>query len=607
VLQADEYQIVGEVLGYGTPDTLEITIINEASAFYSATVKDSDNQPLDSVYVSADGADDTFTNSAGKFTLRFTSLHYPPGPPIAYPAVTYIHPDYEVYTDIIMLTEGDSITGPDVILTYKNIFTVSGNIKYDNNEPVPGAFISFYDVDGSSWQYTSSDPEGNYSIQVYQGSYYVYAWVNYHIGNAWTYRQKYYNNKSDLCEADVLEVNEKIDQVNFTFPVLQQGSISGKVIDANTQQPLSDVWISVSSAEPGDSSFTGTDQDGNYYIEVFEGDYFLFADKIGYYIQFYKDAHNVFDATPVTVNGEYLNAAGINFNLLPPEPGTNIIRGTVKDETGMLVPNVQVCAIPLAGGTWIETKSNYYGNYVLTNIKNGEYILLFYNEEYVSEFYDNVFEWEGASILNLRGDEDITVNDVYLKPLEPFGGEISGKISSGSGSALSGTLISAVNSSDEVVSSSLSLHNGNYKIPSLANGEYTIKASRIGYITSEYSGKIVIDLTGQLVFDGIDISISITGIEGDDKTIPESYILSRNFPNPFNPVTKIKYGLPQESEVKLFIYNMLGEKAAEIVNEFQKAGRYEVEWNAVDFTSGIYFCSIKAGNFSAVQKLVLVK
>ncbi|MGE5847035.1 MAG: T9SS type A sorting domain-containing protein, partial [Ignavibacteria bacterium] len=93
----------------------------------------------------------------------------------------------------------------------------------------------------------------------------------------------------------------------------------------------------------------------------------------------------------------------------------------------------------------------------------------------------------------------------------------------------------------------------------------------------------------------------------DGDNIPDEFALHQNYPNPFNPTTRIKYELPEKSDVQLIVYNALGEKAAELVDEFQKAGRYEVEWNGSGFTSGIYFCSIKAGNFSKVQKLVLIK
>jgi len=93
----------------------------------------------------------------------------------------------------------------------------------------------------------------------------------------------------------------------------------------------------------------------------------------------------------------------------------------------------------------------------------------------------------------------------------------------------------------------------------------------------------------------------------DNNNIPEGFKLYQNYPNPFNPSTTIRYELPKESEVKLVIYNLLGEKVAELVNTFQKAGRYEVEWNAGNFASGVYFYSIMAGNFFSTKKLILLK
>ena len=88
---------------------------------------------------------------------------------------------------------------------------------------------------------------------------------------------------------------------------------------------------------------------------------------------------------------------------------------------------------------------------------------------------------------------------------------------------------------------------------------------------------------------------------------PLNFSLSQNYPNPFNPSTKIKYDLPKESMVQLIIYNILGEKVAELVNTFQKAGSYNVEWNANKFASGVYIYRIKAGDFISSKKLVLLK
>jgi len=89
--------------------------------------------------------------------------------------------------------------------------------------------------------------------------------------------------------------------------------------------------------------------------------------------------------------------------------------------------------------------------------------------------------------------------------------------------------------------------------------------------------------------------------------VPSSYNLFQNYPNPFNPSTKIKYTIPEESFVKLAIYNMLGEEVATIVNATQKAGRYEVNFNAGELSSGVYVYRLEAGNFVSSKKLMLLK
>jgi hypothetical protein len=89
--------------------------------------------------------------------------------------------------------------------------------------------------------------------------------------------------------------------------------------------------------------------------------------------------------------------------------------------------------------------------------------------------------------------------------------------------------------------------------------------------------------------------------------IPSAYELYQNFPNPFNPSTTIKYSLAEDGFVKLAIYNMLGEEVATIVNNVQKAGRYEVNFEASGLSSGVYIYRIEAANFTSSKKLVLMK
>lgn len=94
---------------------------------------------------------------------------------------------------------------------------------------------------------------------------------------------------------------------------------------------------------------------------------------------------------------------------------------------------------------------------------------------------------------------------------------------------------------------------------------------------------------------------------GDNFTTPTSFKLSQNFPNPFNPTTEIGYALPRATQIRLEIYNLLGQRVAKLVDEYQRAGYKSVRWNAKQLASGVYLYRLKAGNFTAVKKLVVMK
>jgi len=88
---------------------------------------------------------------------------------------------------------------------------------------------------------------------------------------------------------------------------------------------------------------------------------------------------------------------------------------------------------------------------------------------------------------------------------------------------------------------------------------------------------------------------------------PVSFNLSQNYPNPFNPSTTINYTIPEESSVKLKIFDILGSEILTIVDETQKAGNYSVNFNASDLPGGVYFYTIYAGEFTSTKKMSLIK
>ncbi len=88
-------------------------------------------------------------------------------------------------------------------------------------------------------------------------------------------------------------------------------------------------------------------------------------------------------------------------------------------------------------------------------------------------------------------------------------------------------------------------------------------------------------------------------------SIPDSYVLLQNYPNPFNPATTIRYALPRRSHVTLVVFNILGQKVAELVNGDGNAGQYELQFSAGSLASGVYFYRLQAGTFVKTLSMVL--
>jgi len=109
-------------------------------------------------------------------------------------------------------------------------------------------------------------------------------------------------------------------------------------------------------------------------------------------------------------------------------------------------------------------------------------------------------------------------------------------------------------------------------------------------------------LKKNIAADWYDSDILVRGV-----LFPKEFSLDRAYPNPFNPVTTIQYGLPVDVAVNIIVYDFQGRITAEPLNEIKTAGYYTLHWDASDNASGMYFVKMMTSEFTKTKKLMLVK
>jgi photosystem II stability/assembly factor-like uncharacterized protein len=124
-----------------------------------------------------------------------------------------------------------------------------------------------------------------------------------------------------------------------------------------------------------------------------------------------------------------------------------------------------------------------------------------------------------------------------------------------------------------------------YSDKNLAEGKYSYRLKQIDFNGSfEYSDVVEVDFRAF-----------------------NSYLLEQNYPNPFNPTTTIGFGIQNKSNVKITILNSIGEEVAVVLNEEKEPGYHQVEFNAANLPSGVYFYRLQSGNFVEIKKMLLLK
>ena len=101
-----------------------------------------------------------------------------------------------------------------------------------------------------------------------------------------------------------------------------------------------------------------------------------------------------------------------------------------------------------------------------------------------------------------------------------------------------------------------------------------------------------------------DVTVNVSETENE---IPNNYVLHSNYPNPYNNSTKISYEIPVESHVSIILYDALGREVATLVNEVKPGGKHQFSFVEYNLVSGVYFYTLRSGNFVETRKMILLK
>jgi hypothetical protein len=201
--------------------------------------------------------------------------------------------------------------------------------------------------------------------------------------------------------------------------------------------------------------------------------------------------------------------------------------------------------------------------------------------------------------VNVIAGQAVNVNVAMSPPAK-----ISGVVRHKTTNALLGGVLVSIGEGQSMTT----VGNGAFEFTGLVAGEYTITAMLAEF--EPYASAVQVIVAGQaLVYD---ILLDPVVGEGDFTDLPTITALQGNFPNPFNPVTQIRFDLAQAGNVAIEVYNIRGQRVKTLTNEEWQAGRHTIEWNGTDSNgrivgSGVYFYTMRVGEYSSTRRMVLMK
>jgi len=321
-------------------------------------------------------------------------------------------------------------------------------------------------------------------------------------------------------------------------------------------------------------------------------------------------------ADPLDVMFARSTNGGVSFSSpikINDDPGTSAYQwfGTMS-----VAPNGRIDVI------WLDTRDNpgtYLSALYYSKSTNGgvtwsanERLSGFFNphlgwpqQNKMGDYFNMVSDINGASLAwaaTFNGEQDVYysyITDVVPVELVSFTASVAANVvtlSWSTATELNNSGFEIERSSDNTIWRTIGFKEGNGTTSEPQ--QYSYSDLLLGKAPSKLYYRLKqLDFNGSFEYSGI-VEVEIA---------PTEFSLAQNYPNPFNPITAISYQLPMNSFVTLKVYDVLGNEVATLVNEEKSAGVHEVEFNATELGSGVYFYTLKADEFLSTKKMILLR
>ncbi len=537
----------------------------------------------------------------------------------------------------VKVTENNHTTGIDFDLVMLGGMT--GLVTAEaTGEPIEGAVVEAF-LEGpknsrtlNPVYRTRTDSNGVYLFKAMKaGKYLVRA-------AAKNFLPEFFENATSVSEAKFIPVEDSTLTKKINFSLKSGGIISGIVKSAEDSKPIFKSVVYVQKVRSNVVLHSYTNEEGKFKVEGLpSGEYIAWAKARGFHSLFYDSVKYLKEATKIKVVAPD-ETPDINFNLPPIKNVDGVIAGQVMKLNLDTLTAANIPTEPIEGAWVIAlpiqrnipvgmphwTVTDEKGEYKLTHLKPGKYIVASWAEGFIGEFYDDVRHWQEAKPVVVETDL-VTGNINFVLDTIPAGVyEIAGRVTNGAGEGVDEAMVYAI--SDSGVSGfTVTDAEGFYNMGDLIPGDYKLEVSRVDYGDGYWGGNDLnsaqtITVGEKQTVTNADIKLGvITAVESDvdANSIPTHFELAQNYPNPFNPTTNIHYQVPMNAKIIIKIYNILGQDIRTLVDKHQETGNYLIQWDGKDengklVPSGLYFYQMKAFSkegmdFQKITKMSLIK